>query len=101
MAFILLAPTTTAANGQPDFRACAGPGAIRRRRLYLRWMKSFLAILVGLLMLATLGVLFAGMFGLVRGGGDPRRSNQLMRWRVILQGAALLLFALLMTLLKS
>ena len=45
--------------------------------------------------------LFAGLFGLVRGGGDPARSNQLMRWRVILQGAALLLFALLMTLLRS
>ena len=39
--------------------------------------------------------------GLVRGGGNPARSNQLMRWRVILQGAALLLFALLMTLLRS
>ncbi len=77
------------------------PGANPRRHLYLQSMKTFLAILVGLLMLATLGVLFAGMFGLVRGGGDPRRSNQLMRWRVILQGAALLLFALLMTLLKS
>ena len=66
-----------------------------------RGVKTFLAILVALLMLATLGVLFAGLFGLVRGGGDPARSNQLMRWRVILQGAALLLFALLMTLLRS
>lgn len=55
-----------------------------------------------LLMLATLGVLIAGMVGLVRGGGgDRRRSNVLMRWRVILQGAALLLFALLMSLLRS
>jgi hypothetical protein len=36
-----------------------------------------------------------------RGGGNPARSNQLMRWRVILQGAALLLFMLLMTLLRS
>lgn len=52
-------------------------------------------------MFATLGVLFAGLLGLVRGGGDPARSNALMRWRVILQGAALLLFALLMTLLRS
>ena len=73
----------------------------------VRWLaisasvKTFLAILVALLMFATLGVLFAGLFGLVRGGGNPARSNQLMRWRVILQGAALLLFALLMTLLKS
>ncbi len=64
-------------------------------------MKTFLAVLVGLLMLGTVGVLFAGLFGLIRGGGDPRRSNRLMRWRVILQAAALLLFALLMTLLRS
>ena len=46
-------------------------------------------------------MLFAGLLGLVRGGGNPARSNALMRWRVILQAAALLLFALLMTLLKS
>ena len=63
-------------------------------------MKTFVAILVALLMLGTLGVLFAGIVGLVR-GGDPHRSNKLMRWRVLLQGAALLLFALLMTLLRS
>jgi hypothetical protein len=64
-------------------------------------VKTFLSILIALLMLGTLGVLFAGLFGMVRGGGNPTRSNRLMRWRVILQGAALLLFALLMTLLKS
>jgi len=69
--------------------------------LYVPSMKTFLTIMVAILMLATLGVLFAGLLGLVRGGGDPRRSNKLMQWRVILQGAALLLFALLMTLLKS
>ena len=64
-------------------------------------VKTFLTILIVLLMFGTLGVLFAGLLGLVRGGGNPARSNALMRWRVILQGAALLLFALLMTLLKS
>ena len=63
-------------------------------------MITFLAILVALAMLATLGVLFAGMVGLVRGGGNPERSNRLMRWRVLLQFAALMLFALLLTLLK-
>jgi len=68
---------------------------------YITRVRTFLAVLVALLMFATLGVLFAGLFGLVCGGGNPARSNQLMRWRVILQGAALLLFALLMTLLKS
>ena len=64
-------------------------------------MKTFLTILVGIAMLATLGVLIAGMVGLVRGGGDPARSNRLMQWRVALQAVALLLFLLLMALLKS
>lgn len=68
---------------------------------YISSVKTFLAILVALLMFGTLGVLFAGLLGLVRGDGNPARSNQLMRWRIILQGAALLLFALLMTLLRS
>jgi hypothetical protein len=64
-------------------------------------MKTVLAVLVILMMLATLGVLFAGMFGLVRGGNDPQRSNRLMRWRVLLQAGTLLLFMLLLHLLRS
>ena len=75
-------------------------GAARASAISAR-VKTFLVIVIALLMLATLGVLFAGLFGLVRGGGNPARSNQLMRWRVILQGAALLLFALLVTVLRS
>ena len=63
-------------------------------------MKTVLIVLIAILMFATLGVLFAGMFGLARGGTDPRRSNMLMRWRVILQACALLLFALLLSLLR-
>ncbi len=55
----------------------------------------FLLIPVVLLMLATLGVLLAGVVGLAR-GGDPVRSNQLMRWRVLFQAAALLLFIVVM-----
>lgn len=76
-------------------------GAIVPQGAYGLRVKTFLTVLVALLMFATLAVLIAGMVGLVRGGGDPRRSNQLMRWRVILQGAALLLFMILMGLLKS
>jgi phosphatidylglycerophosphate synthase len=68
---------------------------------YVQAMKSFLVFLVALLMAGTLGVLFVGLFGMVRGGGDPRRANALMRWRVLLQAGALLLFALLMSLLRS
>ncbi len=60
----------------------------------------FLTALIGILMLATLGVLIAGMVGLVR-DGDPKRSNRLMQWRVILQGVAILLFAIMMSLLRS
>jgi hypothetical protein len=60
-------------------------------------MVTVLMILVVVSMLATLGVMFAGMLGLVRneqsGGG---RSNTLMRWRVILQFVTILLFVLLL-----
>jgi hypothetical protein len=41
------------------------------------------------------------MIGLVNGKHDPGRSNRLMRWRIIMQGVALLLFVLLLALLKS
>jgi len=54
-------------------------------------------ILVVLSMLGTLGVMFAGMLGLVRseeGGGV--RSNKLMRLRVVMQGVTLVLFLLLL-----
>ncbi|MBN9511132.1 MAG: twin transmembrane helix small protein [Alphaproteobacteria bacterium] len=64
-------------------------------------MKTVLTVLLGLAMLGTLGVLLAGTIGLARGGNDPWRSNRLMRWRVILQGIALALFALLVTLMRS
>jgi hypothetical protein len=63
-------------------------------------MHGFIIVLIGFLMLATLGVLIAGMVGMVR-NSDPRRSNKLMQWRVLLQGGAILLFVILMTLLRS
>ena len=63
-------------------------------------MHGFLTVLIGLLLLATLGVLVAGMVSMVR-AGDPRRANKLMQWRVILQGATILLFMILMSLLRS
>jgi hypothetical protein len=63
-------------------------------------MHGFLTAMIAILMLATLGVLVAGVVGMVR-EGDPRRSNKLMQWRVLLQGAAILLFMILMSLLRS
>lgn len=62
-------------------------------------MTIVLLILLVLTLAGVLGVLFVGVFGVIRGGGDPRRSNVLMRWRVALQAAALLIFILLMSLL--
>ncbi|WP_137179638.1 twin transmembrane helix small protein [Roseomonas sp. AR75] len=60
-------------------------------------MVTVLKALVVVSMLATLGVMLAGMAGLVRsehGGGA--RSNLLMRWRVGLQFLTIILFALLL-----
>jgi hypothetical protein len=64
-------------------------------------VSHFLPFLVALFMIATAGVLFAGLIGLARGSTDPRRSNRLMRWRVILQAVALLLFMLMLSLLRG
>lgn len=60
-------------------------------------MTTFLVVLLVASMLATLGVMFAGMLGLVRNetaGGA--RSNTLMRWRVILQGVTIVLFLIVL-----
>jgi hypothetical protein len=63
-------------------------------------MQTLLTILVALAMLATLGVLFAGLIGMARGASGAT-AQKLMRYRVLLQGAALVLFALLMLSLKG
>ena len=50
-------------------------------------------------MLATLGMLFFGIVNMARGGeGAAARSNKFMRYRVLLQVAAVGLFALLLLL---
>lgn len=63
-------------------------------------MRVFTTIILGLLMLATLGVLVAGMVGMVRGGNNPQRSNKLMQYRVALQAAALAVLAIIMLALR-
>lgn len=56
-----------------------------------------LMVLVGLSMLATLGVMFAGMIGMARNeAAGGARSNALMRWRVGLQLLTVVLFMLLL-----
>ena len=62
-------------------------------------MQTALTLLVGAAMLATLGVLVAGLIGMARGveGGT---SQRLMRYRVLFQFLALALFAVLMMLIR-
>jgi hypothetical protein len=62
-------------------------------------MQTFLTIFLVIAMIATLGVLGAGVVQMIR-GGDPRKSNKLMQSRVVLQGIALLLFAIIMMLVR-
>ncbi len=62
-------------------------------------MESLLKVVIPLAMVATLVVLGFGVVQMIR-GGDPRRSNKLMQYRVVLQGVALLLFAILMMLFR-
>ena len=60
-------------------------------------MTTILMVHVGLCMLATLGVMFAGMIGLARNeSAGGARSNTLMRWRVGLQLLTVALFVLLL-----
>ncbi len=64
-------------------------------------MTTFLTVLVVLALLATVGVLFAGLLGMVRGTQDSHRSNKLMQYRVGFQGLALLLFIALLYIMKG
>jgi hypothetical protein len=58
-------------------------------------METLFTILIPIAMLAVLAVLGLGVVQMIR-GGDPRKSNRLMQSRVLLQGIALVLFAIFM-----
>jgi hypothetical protein len=61
----------------------------------MRAMGDVVFILLLVVMAAVVGVLFFGIFSMARGGEfNKRHGNRLMRLRVILQGAAVLLFLL-------
>lgn len=56
-------------------------------------MDTLFPILVTLAVLSVVAVLFTGLFSMARGGEFNRKyGNILMRWRVGLQGLAVLLF---------
>jgi hypothetical protein len=60
-------------------------------------MQGFVFALLLIAMGLTLGVLFLGLFSMARGGDFAKRnSNRFMRWRVIMQGIAVLLFIIFM-----
>ncbi len=59
-------------------------------------MRGILLILLGGDMLAVVGVMLAGVLGMAKPDRDPRRANLLMRWRVALQGVAIVLVVALM-----
>ncbi len=63
---------------------------------YMNAMKLFLMILLGIDMLAVVAVMLVGAVGMANVSRDPRTSNKLMRWRVILQGVAIALVVILM-----
>ena len=58
-------------------------------------MSGFLVVLLIVALVATLGALFAGLLVMARGGpANKKYSNVLMRWRVVLQGAAVLILVI-------
>jgi formate-dependent nitrite reductase membrane component NrfD len=53
-------------------------------------------------MLMTLGIVFAGIFAMARGGEfNQKWANKLMRARVVMQAIALVMFVLAVYLLKQ
>jgi hypothetical protein len=57
-------------------------------------MMTAFNILMVLALLAVLGALGGGLYSMARGGEyNKRNANKFMRWRVILQGVALVILA--------
>ena len=60
-------------------------------------LKTFLISLLALALVATLGIVFAGIYVTYKGGDTSKKySNRLMRMRVYAQGAAVIILALIM-----
>lgn len=62
-------------------------------------MSVFVVILMVCSLLIVLGTLFGGLISMARGGsGAPQRSNKLMRYRVLSQFVAVILFMIALAL---
>ena len=57
-------------------------------------MNTAFVVMIGIAAFATLAVMLIGVVNMSRKGHDPRTSNKLMRWRVILQAVAIALIML-------
>ncbi len=65
-------------------------------------LSVLLKVLVGIALVATVVALFAGVVSMARGGGfDARWGNKLMRLRVVAQGVAVALLAVLAAVMYS
>ncbi len=62
----------------------------------MAFMRIFLMVLLFADMAAVVVVMLIGAVGMANVSRDPRTSNKLMRWRVILQGVAIALVVALM-----
>ncbi len=55
-------------------------------------MNAFITVLIVVALLSVVAVLMTGVVGMAKGGDFNRKhGNKLMRWRVALQGTAVLL----------
>lgn len=64
-------------------------------------MEAIFPFLIAAAALAVLVVLALGLITMFRKDHDPRRSNKLMQWRVILQFGAIALLVIFMLILKD
>ena len=62
----------------------------------MAYMRIFLMVMMFTDMAAGVVVMLIGSVGMANLSRDPRTSNKLMRWRVILQGVAIALVVALM-----
>ncbi len=59
-------------------------------------MHTFLTVLLVITMLGVVATLIAGVGGMVTGANNPMRSNRLMQLRIVLQGLAIAIVAILL-----
>jgi hypothetical protein len=78
--------------------APAGRGPVAREALCckLHIVTTFLTVLLVITMLGVVATLIAGVGGMVKGASNPMRSNRLMQLRVLLQGLAIAIVAILL-----